>query len=417
MSRRVVITGLGAVTPVGIGVPQMWESLLAGRSGVGHITLFDAAELSTQIAAEVKDFNATDYMDRKDARRADRVAQMAVAAAQLALEDAHLDLSTIDLDRIGVLIGSGIGGITTFEQESRVLFEKGARRVSPFFVPMMIPDMAAGQVAIAFGLRGHNACTVTACASGTNSIGDAFRVVQYGDADYMVAGGAEAAITKLAMAGFCAARTLSTRNEEPERASRPFERGRDGFVMAEGAGIVLLEELEHAQARGAHIYAEVLGYGATGDAYHITNPSPEHEGAARAMQKALTDAKIAPHQIGYINAHGTSTQVNDNNETLAIKRIFGSSAMHIPVSSTKSMTGHMLGAAGGVETIILCKTLETGIIPATINYEEPDPECDLDYVPNHFRKASVEYAMSNSFGFGGHNAVLVLGKYTPDIND
>ncbi|MGI6611449.1 MAG: beta-ketoacyl-ACP synthase II [Limnochordia bacterium] len=411
VKRRVVVTGLGAVTSCGTGISQLWSSIQAGVPGVGTIRVFDASRLTSRIAAEVSDFDPTDFMDRKDARRTDRFAQFAVAATRLALDDARLDLDSVDLDRVGVVIGSGIGGMLTMHDQCRALVLKGPNRVSPFFVPMMIPDMAAGQVAIAFGLRGHNACTVTACASGTNSIGDAARIIQYGMADGMVAGGAEAAIGELAMAGFCAARTLSTRNDDPQRASRPFDKLRDGFVMAEGAGIVLLEELEHAKRRGAHIYAEVVGYGSTGDAYHITDPAPDGEGAARAMQLALEDAGLTPESVGYINAHGTSTLKNDYVETLAIKRVFGEHAYQVPVSSTKSMTGHLLGAAGGVEAIICVKTLETGIIPPTINYEVPDPDCDLDYVPNQARMHDVDVAMSNSFGFGGHNAVLVFRRY------
>lgn len=412
MRRRVVVTGLGAVTPCGIGVDTFWTNIRAGQSGVGCITRFDSSRLSTRIAAEVKDFDASAYMDRKDAKRASRFAQLAVAATRLALEDARLDLDKVDRDRIGVLIGSGIGGIDTFEDQCRALVEKGPHRVSPFFVPMMIPDMAAGQVAIAFGLRGHNAATVTACASGTNSIGDAFRVIQHGAADCMVAGGSEAAIGELPMAGFCAARTLSTRNDEPERASRPFDRLRDGFVMGEGSGILFLEELNHAKARGAHIYAELLGYGASGDAFHITDPAPNGEGAARAIRQALADAEILPTAVGYINAHGTSTHKNDFYETQAIKSVFGKDANKVAISSTKSMTGHLLGAAGGVEAIVSIKALETGILPPTINYEEPDPECDLDYIPNTAREVQVDIAMSNSFGFGGHNAVIVFRRYT-----
>lgn len=412
MKRRVVVTGLGAITPCGTGVETFWNNIVAGRSGVGQITQFDASRLSTRIAAEVKDFDASEYMDRKDARRASRFAQFAVAATKLAIVDAKLDLDAVNRDRIGVLIGSGIGGIDTFEEQCRALVEKGPNRVSPFFVPMMIPDMAAGQVAIRFGLRGHNSSTVTACASGTNSIGDAFRVIQHGSADCMIAGGSEAAIGELAMAGFCTARTLSTRNDEPQRASRPFDRLRDGFVMGEGSGILVLEELEHAIGRGARIYAELVGYGASGDAYHITDPAPGGEGAARAMRQALGDAGIEPAAVGYINAHGTSTQKNDYYETLAIKSVFGDAASRVPISSTKSMTGHLLGAAGGVEAIISVKTIETGIIPPTINYEEPDPECDLDYVPNQAREKRVDVAMSNSFGFGGHNAVIVFRRFS-----
>lgn len=328
----------------------------------------------------------------------------------MALQDAGIS-DNVDWERVGVLIGSGIGGIQTFEEQCRNLFEKGPDRVSPFFVPMMIPDMASGQVSILTGAKAHNACSVTACASGSHSIGDAFRVIQHGQADVMITGGAEAAVSALSMAGFCAARTLSTRNDEPERASRPFDKDRDGFVLGEGAGILILEELEHAKARGARIYAELIGYASTGDAYHITAPAPEGEGARRAMQAALKDAKVEPHQVGYINAHGTSTEYNDKFETMAIKGVFGERAYSIPVSSTKSMTGHLLGAAGGVEAIAVCKALAEEVIPPTINYETPDPECDLDYVPNEARRQRIEVAISNSFGFGGHNAVLVFRRY------
>jgi beta-ketoacyl-acyl-carrier-protein synthase II len=410
VNRRVVVTGMGAVSPLGIGVDALWEGLIQGRSGVGPITSFDASRFSTRIAAEVKDFNPTDFMDRKDARRMDRFAQFAVAGARMALEDASIS-DNVDWERVGVLIGSGIGGIHTFEEQCRNLFEKGPDRVSPFFVPMMIPDIASGQVSILIGAKGHNACTVTACASGSHSIGDAFRVIQRGQADIMVTGGTEAAVSPLSMAGFCAARTLSTRNDEPERASRPFDKDRDGFVLGEGAGILILEELEHAKARGARIYAELIGYASTGDAYHITAPAPEGDGARRAMLAALKDAGVDPSEVEYINAHGTSTEYNDKFETMAIKGVFQEHAYRIPVSSTKSMTGHLLGAAGGVEAIAVCKTLYEQIIPPTINYETPDPECDLDYVPNKARKQPVRVAISNSFGFGGHNAVLVFRRY------
>lgn len=409
MRRRVVVTGVGVISPIGIGLHEFWTSLIAGRSGIGPITQFDASQFSTRIAGEVKGFDPTDYMDRKDARRMDRFAQFAVACARMAVADAGLD-DSVDWERVGVLIGSGIGGIHTFEEQARNLFEKGPDRVSPFFVPMMIPDIASGQVSIMLGAKAHNSCTVTACATGTHSIGDAFRIVQRGDADVMIAGGTEAAVSPLALAGFCSARTLSTRNDEPERASRPFDKERDGFVLGEGAGVLVLEALEHAQARGAKIYGEILGYGATGDAYHITAPAPDANGARRAMAAALKDAAIEPEQVGYINAHGTSTEYNDKFETLAIKQVFGEHAYKLAVSSTKSMTGHLLGAAGGVEAIAVLMALKEGVIPPTINYEHPDPECDLDYVPNEARKQTVEVGISNSFGFGGHNAVLVFGR-------
>ena len=408
--RRVVVTGIGAVTPFGIGKDAFWEGLANGRSGVRRITRFDASELASQIAGEVPDFDPLQFMDRKDARRMDRFTQFAVAAAGLALTDAGLDKQIPLGDRVGVLIGSGIGGLETLEEQCSILITRGANRVSPFFVPMMIADMAAGQVSIQFGARGYNACTVTACCSGSHSIGDAFRVIQRGEADVMISGGAEAPIVRLAMAGFCSAKTLSTRNDEPERACRPFDANRDGFVMGEGSGIVILEELEHARSRGARIYGELVGYGATGDAYHITTPAPEGDGAARAMQAALEDAGLGAEAVDYINAHGTSTEYNDYFETIAIKRVFGKRADQIPVSSTKSMIGHLLGAAGGAELIACLLAMEHNLIPPTINYEEPDPRCDLDYVPNAARNASLQVAMSNSFGFGGHNAVLVVKR-------
>ena len=408
--RRVVVTGIGAVTPLGIGKETYWEGLANGRSGVRRITRFDPSELTAQIAGEVPDFDPLEFMDRKDARRMDRFTQFAVAATALALADAGLDKQVPLGDRTGVLIGSGVGGIETLEEQALTLVTKGVGRISPFFVPMMIADMAAGQVSIQFGARGHNACTVTACCSGTHSVGDAFRIIQRGEADMMISGGAEAPLSQLAMGGFCSAKTLSTRNHEPEKACRPFDAGRDGFVMGEGSGILILEELEHAQRRGARIYGELVGYGATGDAYHITTPAPEGDGAARAMLAALQDAGLRPEAVDYINAHGTSTQYNDYFETIAIKRVFGQRADQVPISSTKSMTGHLLGAAGGVELIACLLAMEHSLIPPTINYEEPDPRCDLDYVPNKARNATVQVAMSNSFGFGGHNAVLVARK-------
>lgn len=411
MARRVVITGMGTLTPVGNGVDAFWEALRAGKSGVGPVTQFDASELSTRIAAEVKDFDPTDYMDRKDARRMDRFAQLAVAASRMAIEDSGIDLESADRDRIGVLIGSGIGGIRTLEEQSAVMLQRGPGRVSPFFVPMLIPDMASGQVSIIFDLRGHNSCSVTACASGSHSIGDAFRVIQRGDADVMVTGGAEAGVSKLSMAGFCSLKALSTRNDEPEKASRPFDADRDGFVLGEGAGVLVLEELQSALRRGATPYAEIIGYGATADAYHITTPAPEGNGAARAMQAALDDANISPDEVDYINAHGTSTEYNDYFETMAIKTVLDSAADSVLVSSTKSMTGHLLGAAGGIETIASALTIRDSVVPPTINYDTPDPRCDLNYVPNESCKADIRVAMTNSFGFGGHNAVLVLKKY------
>ena len=409
MKRRVVVTGMGAITPIGNTVAEFWRGLMNGTSGVGRITCFDASRFTTQIAAEVKGFDPTEFMDRKEAKRMDRFAQFAVAGSRMALQDAGID-DNVDWERVGVLIGSGIGGIQTLEEQCRNLIEKGPDRVSPFFVPMMIPDIASGQVSIMTGAKAHNTCTVTACASGTNAIGDAFRVIQNGGADVMITGGTEAAISPLSMAGFCSARALSRRNDEPERASRPFDKDRDGFVMGEGVGILILEELEHAKARGARIYAELVGYGCTGDAYHITTPAPEGDGARRAMEAAIKDSGIDKSLIGYINAHGTSTEYNDKFETMAIKSVFGERAYSVPVSSTKSMTGHLLGAAGGIESIASVLALYEQMIPPTINYETPDPECDLDYVPNRPRAAKIEAVMSNSFGFGGHNAVLVFRK-------
>lgn len=411
--RRVVITGMGTLTPIGIGLQAFWEALVAGKSGVGEITLFDASDLDTRIAGEVKGFDPSEYMERKEVRRMDRYAQLAVAAATMAIQDAQLDLDGIDRERVGCWIGSGVGGIQTLEDQARTLVERGPNRISPFFVPMMIANMASGQVSIMFGLKGPNACTVTACASGAHSIGDAFRIVQRGDADIMIAGGAEAGVSLLAMAGFCAAKALSRRNDEPERASRPFDAERDGFVMGEGAGILVLESLESALSRGARIYAELVGYGATADAHHITAPAPEGKGAAKAIRLALEDAGIEPHEVDYINAHGTSTELNDYFETLAIKAALGEAAAKVAISSTKSMTGHLLGAAGGVEAIASVMAIQEGIIPPTINYENPDPRCDLDYVPNAARRQPVRVALSNSFGFGGHNAVLAFKRYEP----
>lgn len=411
--RRVVITGMGTLTPIGIGLQAFWEALVAGKSGVGEITLFDASDLDTRIAGEVKGFDPSEYMERKEVRRMDRYAQLAVAAATMAIQDAQLDLDGIDRERVGCWIGSGVGGIQTLEDQARTLVERGPNRISPFFVPMMIANMASGQVSIMFGLKGPNACTVTACASGAHSIGDAFRIVQRGDADIMIAGGAEAGVSLLAMAGFCAAKALSRRNDEPERASRPFDAERDGFVMGEGAGILVLESLESALSREARIYAELVGYGATADAHHITAPAPEGKGAAKAIRLALEDAGIEPHEVDYINAHGTSTELNDYFETLAIKAALGEAAAKVAISSTKSMTGHLLGAAGGVEAIASVMAIQEGIIPPTINYENPDPRCDLDYVPNAARRQPVRVALSNSFGFGGHNAVLAFKRYEP----
>ncbi|CUH95613.1 3-oxoacyl-[acyl-carrier-protein] synthase 2 [Propionispora sp. 2/2-37] len=411
LKKRVVITGLGAISPVGIGKEEFWNAILAGKCGIGRISRFDPTEYSTQIAGEVKDFDPVNYIDKKEAKRMDRATQFAIAATKLAFEDAKIDLEAEDRTRVGTLIGTGIGGIETLHEQYKILFEKGPNRVSPFFVPMMIGNMVAGQTSITFGLQGPNSCVVTACATGTNAVGDAFRIIQRGDADVMVAGGTEAAISPAAVAGFCSMKAMSTRNDEPEKASRPFEKDRDGFVMGEGAGIVVLESLEHALSRGAHIYAEIAGYGYNADAYHITAPAPEGVQQAKCMEMALRDAGLKPEEADYINAHGTSTPLNDKNETLAIKSLFGKHAYDMAVSSIKSMTGHLLGAAGGIECIATALTIADDIIPPTINYDTPDPELDLDYVPNEARSRVVNVALSNSFGFGGHNATILLKKY------
>jgi 3-oxoacyl-[acyl-carrier-protein] synthase II len=379
-------------------------------SGVGPLTRLDADEFPAKVAAEVKDFNVEDFIDRKEARKMDRFTQYAMVAALAAVKDADLTITEEIAPNVGVWIGSGIGGMETFENQYSTLLEKGARRVSPFFIPMMIPDMATGQVSIALGAKGVNSCTVTACATGTNSIGDAFKVIQRGDADVMVTGGTEAPITRLSIAGFCANKALST-NPDPATASRPFDKDRDGFVMGEGAGVIVLEELEHALARGARIYAEIVGYGSTGDAHHITAPAPGGEGGVRAMRHAIEDAGLQPSDIDYINAHGTSTGYNDKFETMAIKEVFGDHAQKVAISSTKSMTGHLLGAAGGVEAIFSVKAIQDGILPPTINYQTPDEECDLDYIPNKARKQEVKAVLSNSLGFGGHNATIIFKKY------
>lgn len=410
MRRRVVITGLGLITPLGQGKDALWEGLTLPRRVVGRITRFDATGYSTRIAAEVKDFDPTQFMDRKDARRAARFIQFAIGATHLALQDAQLAITDANREQVGVLIGSGIGGIDYMDTQVRLLERHGPDRVSPFLPAMMISDMASGMVSIHFGIKGPNLCAVTACSTGADAIGLATRLIQYGDAEVMLAGGSEAAIEPIGIAGFCAARAMSTRNDDPEHASRPFDAERDGFVMGEGAGVLVLESLEHAQARGARIYAEVLGYGMTADAYHITQPDPDGDGALRAMRKAIHDAGLQPTDIDYINAHGTSTRYNDAKETLAIKRLLGEDAYRVPVSSTKSVTGHLLGAAGAVEAAICVLALQHQTVPPTINYEHPDPECDLDYVPNTARPATLRTVMTNSFGFGGHNSVLVLGR-------
>ncbi|HHY72473.1 MAG TPA: beta-ketoacyl-ACP synthase II [Bacillus bacterium] len=408
--RRVVITGLGAVTPCGLDVDTTWSNVVNGISGVCEVTRVDKEVFPAKVAGEIKDFKPEDFIDKKEARRMDRFTQYALAAAIMAVKDANLEITDEIATRVGVWIGSGIGGMETHEEQHKNFLEKGYRRVSPFYVPMMIADMAAGQVSIALGAKGINACTTTACASGANSIGDAFKVIQRGDADYMITGGTEAPITNMSFAGFCMAKALST-NPDPSKASRPFDLNRDGFVMGEGAGILVLESLESALARGAKIYAEIVGYGATGDAYHITAPAPGGEGGARAMKMALQDAGLKAEEIDYMNAHGTSTDYNDKYETMAVKEVFGEHAYKMAVSSTKSVTGHLLGAAGAVEAIFSVKAITDGIIPPTMNLETPDPECDLDYVPNQARKQAVNAVLSNSLGFGGHNVSLIFKKY------
>jgi 3-oxoacyl-[acyl-carrier-protein] synthase II len=414
LKRRVVVTGLGAVTPIGNDVATFWSNLIAGKSGIGPITQFDTTDAKVKIAGEVKDFDYTKYIDKKEGRHMDRVAQFAVAVAKMAVEDAKLDLQKIEPARCGVCVGTGIGGIHTFLDQAHVYFEKGQGRISPFFIPMDIPNMPAGQIGIALGFKGPNTAVVTACATGTNCIGDALRTIQYGDADVMIAGGCEAAISPIAIAGFANMKALSTDNEHPEKASCPFDKKRNGFVMGEGAGVVVLEELEHAKARGAHIYAELVGYGLNCDAYHVTAPDPSGEMPAECMLDAIKDAGIKPEEVDYINAHGTSTHRNDLNETVAAKKIFGDHAYKMAMSSNKSMTGHLLGAAGGVEAVATVLTIEHGIMPPTINYEDVDTEegMDLDYVPNTARKADVKVAMSNNFGFGGHNASIIFKKFS-----
>ncbi len=412
MEKRVVITGLGAITPVGNGKENFYNALLAGQSGIGPITHFDASEYATRIAGEVKDFDVTEFgVDKKDARRMDRSSALAIGAAVMAADDAKLALNEEDLDRCGTVVGTGIGGIDSIHDVYVTLFDKGPGRVSPFAVPMMIANMVAGRVSIRLGLRGPAITDVTACASGTNSIGDAFRIIARGDADIMFAGGTEAAISPAAVAGFAAMKAMSTRNDEPTKASRPFDKDRDGFVMGEGAGIVVLEELEHAKKRGAHIYAEVVGYGTNGDAYHITAPAPGGLQARKCMELAIKDAGIDPSEINYINAHGTSTGLNDLNETKAIKELFGDHAKDIVVNSTKSMTGHLLGAAGAIEAIVMAMAIETGKVHPTINCDNPDEGLDLDYIREGARDYKVNYALSNSFGFGGHNATLLVRRY------
>ena len=409
--KRVVVTGVGAITPLGNNPQDYWQGLLAGRSGIVPITLFDASKHKCRIAGEVKGFNPHDYIDSKEAKRMDRFAQFAVAASLQAIRDAKFEINELNAAQVGTIIGTGIGGIKVLEDQQTVYLNRGPDRCSPFMIPMMIANMAAGLTAIHTGAKGPNSCPVTACASGSNAVGDAFRLIQQGYAQAMICGGTEAAVTPLSFAGFAAARTLSTRNDEPTRASRPFDRDRDGFVMGEGAGILLLEELEHALSRGARIYAEIIGYGLTCDAYHMTSPVPGGEGATRAMALALKDGGQSPEQVSYINAHGTSTGANDPTETAAIKKALGDSAYKVAISSTKSMTGHLLGGSGGIEAVATVMAIADDKIPPTINLENPDPECDLDYVPNHSRDLKVDVALSNSFGFGGHNVTLAFKKY------
>jgi 3-oxoacyl-[acyl-carrier-protein] synthase II len=411
--RRVVITGLGAVTPVGNDVPAMWRSLLAGRSGVGRIACFDASAFESRIAGEVKGFDPGTYLTPKEVKRTERFTQFAIAASKQAAADAGLSLEGEDPFRYGVVIGTGMGSMQLIENQHAVLLSKGPGKLTPFMIPMLICNMAPGHVAMNLGFKGPNFCTTTACASGAHGVGEAFRIIQYGGADVMLGGGTESCVSPMSVGGFCALMALSRRNDAPERASRPFDKERDGFVIGEGAGVLVLEELEHAKKRKAKIYAEMAGYGSSADAYHMTAPDPEGEGAAHAMALALADAKLRPEQVPYVNAHGTSTELNDKIETLAIKKVFKDAAKRVAVSSTKSMTGHLIGGAGGVEAVISVLAVTEGVMPPTINYEHPDPECDLDYVPNQARQAKVEAALSNSLGFGGHNATLVFKAFKP----
>lgn len=411
MKRRVVITGVGLVTPVGVGIDNVWKRLLNGESGIAPLTRFDVTQHDTKIAGEVKDFKAEEFMSVKELKRIDLFIQYALAATKIAMTDSGLDMAKEDAERAGVVVGTGLGGLPTLEKYHSIYLERGPGRISPFFIPMLIANEAPGHIAINHGLKGPNLSIVTACATGAHSIGDATRIIQYGDADVMVAGGCEANITPLTVGGFNAMKALSTRNDEPQRASRPFDKDRDGFVVSEGAGIVILEELEHAKARGAKIYAELVGYGYNGDAYHITAPCPDGDGFIRCINMALRDAGLNPDSVDYINAHGTSTDLNDQTETLAIKKVFGDRAYKIPVSSTKSMTGHLLGAAGAIEAIFSVLAIRDQVCPPTINYETPDPDCDLDYVPNEARNHEINIALSNSFGFGGTNCVLAIKRF------
>ena len=411
MSRRVVVTGVGLVSPLGIGTEANWAALCAGQSGIGPITRFDATQFSARIAGEVKNFDPLQFVEKKDVKKMDVFIQLAIAASQFAMTDAKLTVSPEMATRTGVFIASGIGGFTTIEREHKALLEGGPRRISPFFIPAAIINLAAGQVSIRFGAKGPNSATCTACSASAHAIGDAFEIIKRNDADVMIAGGSEAAITPMGVGGFAAMRALSTRNDDPHRASRPFDKDRDGFVMGEGSGVVILEELEFATRRGATIYAELVGYGMTADAFHITAPSEDGDGGVRVMQAALKNAGVEPAQVNYINAHGTSTPYNDRLETLAIKRLFGEHARTLAISSTKSMTGHLLGAAGGLEAGITVLAIRDQVIPPTVNYETPDPDCDLDYVPNVKRAAQIDYALSNSFGFGGTNGALLFKRF------
>jgi 3-oxoacyl-[acyl-carrier-protein] synthase II len=409
--RRVVITGVGAVSPLGTGNAANWDALVKGQSGIGLITRFDASDMPVKVAGEVKGFNAEDFIDKKEIKKMDLFIQYAMGAAHFAMEDSGLVINEENAERVGVLVGAGLGGLPTIEKYHDVLRESGHRKITPFFIPMLIINLAPGHISIKYGAKGPNLSSVSACATGTHSIGDAFHMIARGDADAMIAGGTESVVTPLGIGGFAVMKALTdSRNDNPARASRPFDKSRDGFVLAEGAGIVVMEEYESAKKRGAKIYAEVVGYGLTGDAYHMTAPSPGGEGAARCMKMALKNAGVNPEQVNYINAHGTSTPFNDLNESLAIKSVFGDHAYKLMVSSTKSMTGHLLGAAGGLEAVFCCMAMDKSVAPPTINYEEPDPECDLDYVPNTARDASIEYSMSNSLGFGGTNATLLFRK-------
>lgn len=410
MKRRVVVTGVGLVTPCGVGVENVWSAILSGRSGIGPITRFDTTKFDTKFAGEVKDFNPEDYVQPKEVKKMDLFIHYALAAADIAVKDAGLDMGQEDSERVGVVVGTGLGGLPTIEKYHSVLLERGPGRITPFFIPMLIANEAPGHIAIQHGIKGPNLCIVTACATGAHSIGEAYRIIQYGDADVMVAGGSEANLTPLTVGGFNAMKALSIRNDEPAKASRPFERDRDGFVVAEGSGVVIMEEIEHAKKRGARIYAELVGYGYNGDAYHITAPCPDGDGFIRCMKMALRDANISAEGVDYINAHGTSTKLNDYTESLAIKQVFKEKAYKIPVSSTKSMTGHLLGAAGAVEAIFSVLAIRDNVCPPTINHENPDPECDLDYVPNEARSHTLDVAMSNAFGFGGTNCTLIFRR-------